>query len=232
VDPASVAWLGKEAQSLASLTRGGRIRLDAADLPGAKVMGSWQDGVPFLFRREVERGLVFTAGLPASVEESDFALRPGFLALLQLVVSEAQQRTGPKRSTAGTPWLFQGEHAVTAVGPGGVLQSELVSITAAAQQQLVPDLAGRYEVQLQSGKELRLVTLDSDELTLPATPGETLAAANTQTQSNSQINASPHWALALLGLFALEMLLRRYNDAVGRSLQKLRVRLAPTRQLR
>src|SRR5690606_26184936 len=78
VDPKGLRWLGAEAASMADLGTSGRVRLDAADLPGSETIATWEDGVPLLFRRPLGRGLVFTLGLPASVEESDLALRPGF----------------------------------------------------------------------------------------------------------------------------------------------------------
>jgi von Willebrand factor type A domain/Aerotolerance regulator N-terminal len=224
IDATSVAWLGLEAGSLTSLTRGGRVRLDAADLPETKVIGNWQDGVPFLFRRAVDRGVVFTAGLPASLEQSDFALRPGFLALLQLVVDNARQRSGPKRSVAGTPWTFPGDYKLSAKGPGGPLEPELVSNAEAAELQLVADLKGRYELELPTGKESRLVTLSADELVASPAEADSGQGPTTQAAEPARVDASPYWALLLLGLFAAEMALRRSNDALRRWWARARVR--------
>jgi von Willebrand factor type A domain/Aerotolerance regulator N-terminal len=224
IDVRSVAWLGAEAASLGSLTQGGRVRLDAADLPGTKVIGSWQDGVPFLFRRQVERGVVFTAGLPASLERSEFALRPGFLALLQLVIDNAKQRTGPKRSTAGTPWMFPGDLELTVKGPQGALRPELVNSGESAELQLVADVKGSYELELPTGKELRLVTIDADELVATPLESDSAQGPATQTAEAARVDASPYWALLLLGLFAAEMGLRRGNDALRRWWVRPRVR--------
>jgi len=115
VDTASLAWLGPEAASLGSIARRGRTRLDGMEMSGALVNGRWTDGVPFLLERPAGRGLTVTAGLPASLDESDFALRPGFIALLDQLLRQAGQREGGRRTAADTPqrldreyltWLF------------------------------------------------------------------------------------------------------------------------------
>lgn len=216
VDAKSVAWIGSEAVSLTSLTRGGRVRLDAADLAGTKVIGSWQDGVPFLFRRSVDRGLVLTAGLPASLEQSDFALRPGFLALLQLVLDNAKQRTGPKRSTAGTPWTFPADLKLNAKGPSGPLDPELVNNGETPELQLIADIKGSYELDLPTGKELRLVTIEPTELVTTPAEADSQQGPTAQAAEAARVDASPYWALLLLALFAAEMGLRRTNDALRR----------------
>src|SRR5207344_312037 len=43
IDAASLAWLGAEGGSLASLARRGRARLDGTELGGARVLGRWTD---------------------------------------------------------------------------------------------------------------------------------------------------------------------------------------------
>jgi Mg-chelatase subunit ChlD len=224
IDPRSVAWLGAESKSLESLDRGGRVRLDAADLPGTKVIGSWKDGVPFLFQRPIDRGVVFTAGLPASLDQSDFALRPAFLALLQTIADQARQRTGPHQSAAGVPWTFPADAQIKVKGPAGPVASEVVGNQEATEQQVVPDIAGSYELELPSGKELRLVTLTPDELTLQPRQSEATLEPQAHAQARNRVDASPYWALLLLALFAGEMALRRSNDTLGRWWGRRRIR--------
>ena len=90
-----MAWLGPEANSLGALSRRGtRARLDDAMIPGARVVGAWTDHVPWMLERHVGRGLALTVGLPASLDASDLAVRPAFLAILDHVLRQADQRVG------------------------------------------------------------------------------------------------------------------------------------------
>ena len=215
----TLGWLGEQAASLADLGRGGRVRLDAVDLPGTEVVGRWQDGVPWLFRRDVGRGVVLTLGLPVSVEQSDFALRPGFLSLLNWGLELARQRTGPKRSVAGKPWLFPANAKLQVVGPTGPLESHQSAsphAVGALQQQVVPQWAGRYEIEIDGNAEQRLVSVDPDELITQPIGRDSTAAAVQAAKTNPVVDASPQWALLLLVLFAAELMFRVFGDAWGR----------------
>src|SRR5262249_1659140 len=119
IDTGSLAWLGAEATSLGSIARRGRTRLDGMEMSGARVNGRWSDGVPFLFERAAGRGLAVTVGLPASLDESDLALPPGFIALLDHLLRQASQREGGRRTTAGSAWTFPSAKHVSVDGPEG-----------------------------------------------------------------------------------------------------------------
>lgn len=213
IAPKSVAWLGKDATSLRTLGGGGRVRLDAADLPESAVLGAWEDGVPWLFRRELERGLVFTVGSPASLERSDFALRPGFLALLDVAVERARQAAGSKVSEAGTSWLFPGDAELELEGPDGkAVTSDFVTTSKTPNKRVVPDFTGSYRIEVDGVVQSRLVVLDADELTLAPISVEELASAATAESTESDLDISPQWALLLLGLFTCEMLFRAYGS--------------------
>lgn len=221
VDPASLPWLGQEAFSLKALTRGGRMRLDGAGLPGSATAGTWQDGVPFLLRRTLGAGLVLTAGLPAAVEHSDFALRPGFLALLDHVVAEAEQRRGPGAGLVGEPWSFPAASKVTIQGPDGPVavrtegcdEALIASDCAPGQQVATPELAGAYTVTSGESVQTRMARLDEREITDP--PGTALATAQSTAggAGSGAVDASPELALVLLGLFAGELALRVGSEA-------------------
>lgn len=211
----SLQWLGPEASSLVELNNGGRVRLDAADLPDTVISGTWSDGVPFLFRRSVGRGIAISVGLPASVAVSDLALRPGFLAILDLLRRQAVERSGPRRSVAGTPWMFASDAKVTVASKGG----QELSATQGSQgdeQQFVPVLAGSYSVTVDDDKSQRLVELDPAELsTLPRPLAEQRAAATSSGHSD-RVDASPEWALLLLAFFALELGARAFGNRFKR----------------
>ncbi len=206
----SVAWLGDEAVSLGNLGRTGRVRLDAADLPGATVRGRWEDGVPWLFERPLQRGVLYTVGLPASIELSDFALRPGFLALLDLVVQRGRNHRGPKQSAAGTTWTFPVDTKVEVTAPSGAPLK--LGAASTESQHVVPEVTGRYAVKVGDNLEHRLVVLDIDELTLPPQQASDNAVVTQTGGEANLVDASPQWAVLLLGLFAAEMLMRTHGD--------------------
>lgn len=221
VDPRSLPWLGQEASSLRLLSRDGRMRLDGAGLPGSTTAATWEDGVPFLLRRTLGAGLVVTLGLPAAVEHSDLALRPGFLALLDYVIGEAEQRRGPGAGLVGEPWTFPSTSKVTIVGPEGPIPVRTegcdedlgASDCAPGQQSATPELAGAYAVTSAGALQTRVARLDEHEITDP--PGTVLvqgqpAAAGAD---SGAVDASPELALALLGLFAGELALRIGSEA-------------------
>lgn len=215
VDARSIAWLGDQAKTLDDLNAPARTELDVVEVPGARVAARWDDGEPFLLERSSGRGLILTVGLPASVERSDFALRPGFVALLDYVVEQAKSRTGPSRSVAGSRWAFPGSSRVRVVGPHGPL--ELVDVAGACgdataacapQKSVVPALIGRYAVDVDGHMQTRIVQADAEEILAKPRANVAAAARARADRTAGRIDASAGAALVLLGLLAAELLLR------------------------
>jgi hypothetical protein len=200
----SVAWLGAAGASLSALAPRGRARLDSALPPGARVTGRWSDEAPFGFEQDFGRGLAITLSLPTSPDESDFPLRPGFLALLEHVVESAERRAGPRRSVAGAAWTFPGATRVDVEGPKGRLVAEPSTET----RTFVPTLAGRYRVDADGALESRIVGVEAPEII--AQPKEPDAGdAKVMTGGvDGQVDVSRELALLLLALFALELAAR------------------------
>lgn len=218
LDPSSLGVLGPEARSLSELRQTGRARLDAADLPGTLVRGKWNDGVPFLFERAVGRGTVLTLGLPTTLDVSDLAIRPGFLALLELITRETRTRSGPRRAHAGAAWTFPSQVNVTVDGPPAVQKAiergttETASevnpergISPRAEQQLVPALTGVYRLVVDDRAEQRVVTIEPRELFKTAEAAEENAERASTAAPSNAVDASPYWALVVLALFAAEL---------------------------
>ncbi len=207
IDPATATALGPEASGLASLAPRGRVPLSGALPGGARVLARWTDGDPFLFERELGRGLVMTAALPASPRESDFALRPAFLALLAHAIDEAARRHGPRVTTAGTPWVFQGEDGVRLTPPAGApvtVAPERDPTHGAPRGVYTPAELGRYRVVRGQDTETRIVTLAAEELTQrPRDPGQLAVPIHTGGVTG-RVDASREAALAVLLLFAAE----------------------------
>lgn len=221
LDSGSLGVLGAEGKSLGDLRQTGRVRLDAADLPGTQVRGKWNDGVPFLFERSVGRGIVLTLGLPVTLDVSDLAIRPGFLALLDSFTRETRARSGPRRTHAGAAWTFPSEVTLTVDGPPAVQKaierasSEMATdvnsehgTPARSEQRLIPALTGVYRVLVDDRAEQRVVTLEPRELFQTAQVAEESAERASAAAPSNAVDASPYWALVVLGLFAAELAYR------------------------
>lgn len=211
IAPESAAWLGPDATGLSELKPKGRARLDGTEYERARVTARWQDGTPFLFERSVERGLLLTASLPVSAEISDFALRPGFLSLLESAIQQAVQRTGARTLAAGQPWPFPASANVEITGPAGRVElSDTVfggDPSGAAQRVAVPELAGRYRVTIDGESQDRFVLIDPEEIT--TAPGELAGSmARAAAEQPAPIDASRELGMILLALFGLELVFR------------------------
>jgi hypothetical protein len=206
VEPASLAWLGPEGASLDDLTRTGRARLDGAEIEGAEERGRWKDGRSFLLERRVGRGVVATVGLPVSVEASDLALRPAFLALLDHTLTMARERSSPAATLAGVPWLFEGVRRVTIDGPDGAV--DVGTVGEAGSLRAVPTMRGRYTVHIDGATEVRVATLEASEILTPPAEASSSPSVARGTGVAGQVDISREVALLVLGLFTLELLLR------------------------
>jgi hypothetical protein len=206
-DVASFAWLGVEAESLQDLAAKGRARLDTALVPGAEVIGRWSDGKVLVARQERGRGLLFSVGLPVSVEISDLSLRPGFLALLDHMVGEALRRRGPRASEAGTDWSFPSSGNLQVQSAAGALSAR----EADGQRVVTPETTGRYDITLNGNRETRFITLPAEEVL--NTPKQQLPAALSGTSQGGppQVDASPELGWLLLLLLAAEIGVRVFR---------------------
>ena len=207
VAPKSLSWLGVEAESLANLELRGRALLDAGRTKGARVLGTMADGTPFLVERWLGHGRLFTVTLPSSLEQSDFSLRPGFVALLAHLVETARSSRGVRRSVAGEAWRFQADRP-RIEGPDGPLE---VRESGEQGRVATPGARGVYRVVTSRGEELRTVTADVRELTaLPQKVPPGLARPPARAGSGS-VDVSAETALILLAILALELGLRIYR---------------------
>jgi hypothetical protein len=212
INDGSLAWLGPESASVHDLALHGRAGLAAADLLGAKILATFSDGQPFLTERGLGRGAVFTIALPTSIEQSDFPLRPAFLALLDYLVAEASTRRGVTQSVAGSEWLFPANANVTIDGPRGSLAPhEHTAVSGGAQKSFTPVVAGPYAVRIDDRREDRVATIDPSEITtLPRKSPDTAALARANGNVGS-VDASPELGFVALALLALELALRLFR---------------------
>jgi hypothetical protein len=205
----SLDWLGPEAGGLSELAPRGRARLDGAVGNDARVLARWDDGAPFLIERELGRGVLLSFGLPGSADDSDFALRPGFLALLDYVLALAREHSGQRRGLPGATFRFPASSRVEVLAPGGVpLAHEVEGNAERRTQVFTAEMAGRYRVRSSDGDEERMVTLDPEEILTQPQGARASRAAEPLTGRRRDVDASPEVARLLVALLALEILLR------------------------
>jgi hypothetical protein len=204
----AAGWLGSESGALDQLGARSRARLDGTELAGAETTARWDDGVPFAVERRVGRGLVWTVGLPASVEASDFALRPGFLAMLDSLVIEARERSGSRTSVVGIPWTFAGAANVEIDGPGGRLELVDTSSTRQPTRVAVPSLLGAYRVTIDGEPQLRVALLDPAEVLEQPRTAEAARANARGSNASTHVDVSRELGLLILVLLAAELVLR------------------------
>jgi hypothetical protein len=147
--------------------------------------------------------------LPFSVDISDFTLRPAFLALLDAFVTEAKQRSVPRRGDVGVTWVFPGARAVDATGPSGPISATRED----GVLRLVPAVVGTYQVAVDGNKELRVAAPIARELDFrPRTVAPAATSANLG-GGVAVVDVSWIIALVLLGLVALEIVVRAMTRA-------------------
>jgi hypothetical protein len=225
IDPATAPLLGPSAESLADIAPRGRASIDPEASARADVLARWRDGAPLLVRRSLGRGAVLVLTLPLSTDESDLVLRPAFLALLDRFVSTARARGGARRVDVGESWTFDGykDVAVSRVSLAAPNKPEPLRVyegdsTSGADRRLHADpaLLGLYELTLDGERVTRVAAVPDREIDLrPRRFREETRAASLGGIEPS-LDVSPYVALSLLGLFALELLLR----AIGQRAQR------------
>jgi hypothetical protein len=202
----AVGPLAEPARSLVDLGTTRRTILAPEDASAMDPLVKWTDGAPLVARRSIGRGEAWIVTLPFSVDESDLALRPAFLALLDAWVRVALERAAPKRSDVGTTWRFPGAHTVGASGPAAVAVSHYEGVA-----RIVPPLVGVYHISVDGKTETRVAAPVARELDFrprpasPATSGEGLG------ERRAAVDVSGQVALALLALVAAEIALRAWS---------------------
>ena len=211
IDAASFSLLGPSAATLADLAPRGRASLDAEALQNADILAKWKDGAPFLVRRALGRGAALALTLPLATDESDLALRPAFLALLDRFVRIARARGGSPRVDAGDAWTFDGVKTASVLRLGDKGTKDRVQIPlieADRRLRATPPLAGVYEVTLDGERELRVATVPEQEIDLRPRALVQDARDARLGGAAGAVDVSAYVALALLLLATGELALR------------------------
>lgn len=203
-DESSVGAARRGSDVLGALTEGWvdlepRGRAVVPDpLSEATVLARFSDEKPLVFETALELGLSIVALLPSSVDVSDFALRPAFLALLDHVASEARLRRGVGATSVGEAWTVPVDAIVT--GPFGRVSLD--------SQRVIPDAAGRYVIESGAQQLVRHALRDADETTVQPTKWAAPVGKDSGAKARQRVDVSREVALALLLLTAAEIAIR------------------------
>ncbi len=214
-EASSAFFLGQSANGLEKLAPEGRTSFEPIATEGADVLVRWTDGAPLLWRKSMGRGAVFALSLPLSTDESDFVLRPAFLALLERFVGTARSRGGARLVDVGDAFTFDGykdvavEYVPTHAGESPV---KMEIGEQKGRRLVVTSLAGRYIAHTDGEQTVRIATVPEREIDLR--PRKIAETARSEAQGGVQpaMDISPYVALALIGLFAIELLLRTWGQ--------------------
>ncbi|HMI83613.1 MAG TPA: VWA domain-containing protein [Polyangiaceae bacterium] len=204
-DKASVLF-GSAAAGLVDFRPRGRATIDPSLLgSAAQVTARWKDGAPWLIERPVGRGYVFVLTVPTSPDESDLALRPAFLMLLDRVVDATRTRNGAYRITVGEAWTFEGAKSLQVVGPE---KNKLPITDEPTRKVVVPDRIGTYELGLDGDKLTRVVAASEKEVDQRPRRVSPDTRASSLGDTRAKIDLSPYLAIGLLALLVGELALR------------------------
>jgi len=214
-EASSAFFLGPSAEGLSKLSPEGRASFEPIAMAGADILARWADGAPLLWRRSMGRGAVFALSLPLSTDESDFVLRPAFLALLERFVGTARSRGGARVVDVGDAFTFDGykDVAVEYV-PGrlGEASQKQEVLEQNGRRLVVASLAGLYVARIDGEQTMRIAMVPEREIDLRPRKITETARAETLGGVQPALDASPYVALGLLGLFAMELMLRTWGQ--------------------
>lgn len=210
VDPKTCAFFGAAVASLVDLGTRGRAQLEHSATEGATIECAFADGAPLLVRRDLGRGAILVTTLPFNVDESDFALRPAFLTLLDRFAEEARSHGGTRRVEVGRDFTFGGAKSVvgshTPLDGSPKFDLEPKSLNGIVH--VTPPLAGAYDFKVGEQREIRVANLPEVEVDLrPRAVADRAHAAELGGKA-PRVDVSPQIAIALLGLLAAETLVR------------------------
>ncbi len=207
LDPSSVTALGIAAQSLIDIAPKGRFCFDESHDPKVVVRGRWSDQKPFWIERPLGRGLVMTLGLPASIAQSDLALRTGFIALLDQILGTSARLGVARVTTVGRVWRFPDVAPLHIEGPSGAASQSDFLPAERNERHFVPTEVGRYRVAFGAKSEERIALYPAEEVLEPSRPWPVIATAKPD-RAAGRLDLSRSLILALLPLLALELAIR------------------------
>ncbi len=211
---------GEAFAGLDKLAPKGRAQLELEASSPQVVLARWSDGAPFLLQRRLGRGVVYSLTLPLSTSQSDFALRPGFLALLGQLTKTARALGGVARTTIGAPWRFDGFRAVKVLklSEQESKQEQPIEVRTGpgATRYAVVDTVGIYRLEMDENTSLRVASIDETELSMVPRPIAGEQGSSEQGGATTAVDISAEIALLLLALLLAELLMRGFGPRLRR----------------
>jgi von Willebrand factor type A domain/Aerotolerance regulator N-terminal len=187
-----------------------RRRVTLEPEPPHQTLLEFSDGTPLLLERNIGLGTSLTSTLSASVEHSDFALRPGFLAILERAVEVSRGQDSTGAAVPGATWKVP-DGATLQRGPKGA------SLEATRTATFTPEFAGVYVLSSGKLETTRHVARHPLEHTQKPSPPPNSKGSTPSAESSEKIPISREVALTLLALSALELWFRRRRSNRGGS---------------
>jgi hypothetical protein len=211
IDLQQDAVFGEAAAGLDAIAAQGRAQLDLERPGDLDTVVKWKDGAPLLLVRRLGRGVAYSLTLPFSTEQSDLALRPGFLELLLRLVDAARSLGGEARTVVGTPWSLQGYQQVEVARL--TREDERIPLPVAKSPderapQAVAERAGLYELTLDGTVTHRVAAVDEAEVDLRPRPVAAGGGASELGGTSAEVDVSAYVAIVLLALLLGELVLR------------------------
>lgn len=194
--------LGALAGDWSDLSPTGRVTIPAQ--PEAELLAVFADESPLVLMRHVGRGTVLVSALPSSVDVSDFALRPAFLALLDHALSLSGMQGGRDGSPVGEP--MRAPPDVTVTGPRGPLEP---TADLGAPRSVTPELRGRYRFRSPAETSYRVARGHPEESTFAAFVSAESSRKATSVSQRAEVDVSRELALGALLLGLVELVLRQ-----------------------
>ncbi len=205
------AVFGEAASGLDVIEARGRAQLDLESSTDLRTLVKWKDGAPLLLERRLGRGVAYSLTLPFSTDQSDLALRPGFLALLLRMADTARSLGGVARTVVGMPWSLEGFERVEVARLTRQDEGIPLTVTQAPDgttQQVTVELAGLYELTLDGTTVHRVATVDEAEVDLRPRAAPDAEGGSELGGMSAEVNVSAYVAIGLIALLFGELLLR------------------------
>jgi hypothetical protein len=204
-------FLGEATRSLVDIGAARRTVLAPEDVTQLDDLVPWSDGAPLVARRSQRAGAgeVYVTTLPFSLDASDFALRPAFVALLDAFVTATRAHAAPRRTDVGATWMLPAS-ATSATGPSvlGALSAPIDLVREGGRTKLVPPLVGAYHIHVDDRDDLHVAMPVAKEVDLRPRRIAPRADAARLGATEAQVDVSAYVAIVLLALLLAEIALR------------------------
>lgn len=217
IDPKHAGPMGEGVEPAVNLAPAGRTIVDREDESRFVVRTAFTTGAPLLLTRAQGQGELWVTTLPFSPAQSDLAIRPSFLAMLDAFVARARDRGAGARLTIGDAWTVGAADAIEARRldeKGNAKGDALVAELSGDGRRARPGQIGAWLVEIvpkggQPHREIRAVAPSAPEVELKPRPLlPSIATGKDSGLARQTTELGPALAMILVGLAAIELVAR------------------------